>query len=366
MAIRKIILFFGSIVLLSACSESGSFTGWQTEDFGSIAITESATKVFSLANDSEDKEQHVIGIAFDRGSNAAGHFRIEQLKVGEIAVEESDIVIPPKSSLNITVTYAPMNLLTSEAAYGGWETGKPKRWIPKSPDEAKKKEKEEPVIHRAIIEAVYDHPSDGIYFVQLVGEALPGPHGETEAGGAFATCAPGDGVMCYTGGFALDIPKLAPGGPKELEITGPIRFNVSGGSVTLRMDDFPFVIFVLRSAEIPQLPTGVSATLVLSGSLGKEAKGSFDGARLTLKDVSFRIRVALGELGVEDIKQGLSALVDFDIGGLEIETTKPFDQGAITLHLETTVPENPTGNELFDQFLSGAEVIGIMEGELEY
>lgn len=353
------------LAILASCSESGQFTGWQTEEFAQTAVTESVTKTFALVNNSEDREQHITGITFDRGSNAAGHFRMERLMVGEVEVQPNDIVIPPKSSLKVTVTYAPMNLQTSEASYGGWETGKPKRFLPKHPDDVGK-EDTEPVIHRAIIEAIFDYPGDGIFFVQLVGEAVPGPGGEEEAGGAFATCAPGDGVACYTGGFALDIPKLAPGGPKELEITGPIRFNITGGAATMRMDDFPFVIYLLRSSDIPQLPTGVTATLVLSGSQGVEAQGTFDGARISIKGISFRIRVALGELTVDQIKQGMSAMVDFDLSDLEIETIKPLNQGAITMKLETTIPENPSGNELFDQFLSGAEVTAIMEGELAF
>ena len=147
-------------------------------------------------------------------------------------------------------------------------------------------------------------------------------------------------------------------------MTGPIKMNINDGTATMRMDDFPLVLYVLRSSDIPQLPSGVTATLVLSGGKGVEANGTFDGSRLSIKDITFRIRVALGELTIEQVKQGMSALVDFEIPNLEIETIKPFNQGAITLHLDTKLPQNPSGNELFDQFLSGAEVIAILEGEL--
>ena len=350
-------------VALVGCSGSGQFVGWQTEDFETTPVTENITKSFILGNASQEQEQHVRAIAFDRGSNAAGHYRIERLMVGEREVEYSDIVIPPGSALTVTVTYAPLNLETSVASYGGWVTGERKRWIPKHPDEVGQEE-EEPPIHRALIEAVYDYPREGIFYVQLVGEAEPGPNGETEAGGAFATCTPGGGVACYTGGFALDIPQLAPGGPKPLELTGPIRIGISGGSATMRMDDFPFAVMYLRSEEIPQLPSGVTATLVLSGAPGYEATGTFDGMRLTLDGVAFRIRVALGELTVDQIRQGISALVDFELTDLEITTISPLTQGEITLHMETTLANNPSGNELFDQFLSGATIIAIMEGEL--
>lgn len=359
---RNYLLIALCFALLS-CSGSGQFVGWQTEEFDTTPVTESVTKDFILGNASEEREQHVRAIAFDRGSNAAGHYRIERLMVGERDVEHSDIVIPPGSSLTVTVTYAPLNLEPSVASYGGWVTGEEKRWIPKHPDEVGQ-EKEEAPIHRALIEAVYDYPREGIFYVQLVGEAEPGPSGETEAGGAFATCTPGGGVACYTGGFALDIPQLAPGGPKPLELTGPIRINISAGAATMRMDDFPYVIMYLRSEEIPQLPSGVTATLVLSGAPGYEATGSFDGQRLNLEGAAFRVRVALGELTTDQIRQGMSALVDFELVDLEITTISPLSQGEISLHMETTLLNNPSGNELFDQFLSGAKVIAIMEGEL--
>jgi len=353
------------LVLSSACSEGGSFVVFETEVFGTTAVTEATSKTIILGNSSYEEEQHIRAIAFDRGSNAAGHFRIDGLEVGGQLVESSDIVIPPGSSLQVTVTYAPMDLDPSTAAYGGWVTGDNERWIPKHPDEVGNEE-EGPIYHRAILEAVYDYPKDGIFYVQLVGDAEEGPDGEEQAGGAFATCIPGGGTACYTGGFALDMPQLAPGGPQELEITGPIRFGMSGGEVTLRMDDFPYAIMYLRSEEIPQLPSGVTATMVISGAVGVEATGTFDGTRITIDGVGFRIRIALGELGAEQIKQGISAMVDFELEDMTIETIRPLAQGMITMRLETTIPQDPSGNELFDQFLSGTTVIAIMEGELAF
>lgn len=362
-AIRLLMLPLAAM-LLCACS-GNQFTAWQTELFDTTPITASTTKTFILGNSSKDTEQHISAIAFDRGSNAAGHFRIDRLEIGGSQVSASDLVIPPGSALEVTVTYGPMNLDPTRAAYRGWVTGEPERWIPKHPDEVGKEE-EEPIYHRAIIEAVYRYPKDGIFYVELVGEAEEGPNGEEEAGGAFATCTPGGGTACYTGGFAIDIPQLAPGGPKPIEMTGPIKFTIDGGTAKLRMDDFPYAIMYLRSEEIPQLPSGVTATLVLSGAPGYEAEGTFDGARIDLEGVAFRIRVALGEIPVEQIGQGLSAMVDFEIADLVIETISPLAQGEITLYLETTIPQNPSGNELFDQFLSGAKVIAFMEGELAF
>ncbi len=356
---------FVALVVLCSCSEGGSFVVFETELFGTTAITEAMSKTIILGNSSETEEQHIRAIAFDRGSNAAGHFRIDGMSVGGQLVESSDIVIPPGSSLQVIVTYAPMDLDPSTAAYGGWVTGDNERWIPKHPDEVDQEEGG-PIYHRAILEAVYDYPKEGIFYVQLVGDAEEGPDGEEQAGGAFATCIPGGGTACFTGGIALDLPQLVTGGPKDLEITGPIRLSMSGGEVSLRMDDFPYAIMYLRSEEIPQLPSGVTATMVISGATGVEATGTFDGTRIALDGVGFRIRVALGELGVEQIKQGISAMVDFELDDLTLETVQPLAQGMITMKIETTIPENPSGNELFDQFLSGVSVIVIMEGELAF
>lgn len=362
---QKIFLAFVIVAALIGCAGSDSqFTGWQTEDFGETPVTQSTSRTFTLANPSSDKEQHVRAIAFDRGGNTGGHFRIEKLMVGEQQVDAKDIVLPPSSVLHVTVAYAPQNLETTEAVYGGWATGYREPWTPRPREEITNEKPR--AYHRALLQAVYDYPNPGIYYVQLVGEPIPGPNGEEVAGGGAAACTPGGGTACFDGGFSLDIPSLAPGGPKPLEITGPIRFALSGGQVTLRMDDFPYVIYYLRSSEIKQLPSGVTATLIISGAQGKEATGSFDGTRLTVKDVVFRIRVALGELSVDDVKQGISAMVDFEVPGLEITTIKPLTQGKITLHLETSIQENPSGNELFDQFLSGAKVIAFMEGNFTY
>lgn len=352
-------------LILSACSERGQFVNWQDENLGEVRVTESVTKTFVLANNSPDQEQHIKAIAFDQGSNAAGNFRMDKLLVGGKPVSASDIVIPPGSVLRVTVTYQPANLVTTDANWNGWTTGGAKRWIPKSPEAvAADENKKEPVIHRSIIEALYDYPNEGIFYIQLIGFAKEGPNGESEAGGGFLECSPGNGTACYTGGFSLDIPELAPGGPKDLEITGPIKMNINGGAVTMRMDDFPYVIYYLRSADIPQLPSGVTATLVLSGAPGTEADGTFDGSRLEIEGASFRIRVALGELSADSLRSGMSPLIDFIVSDLSITTIKPYDMGKITLHMETKLAQNPSGNELFDQFLSGASVIAIMDGEL--
>ncbi len=362
---QKGFLFAAAAFLIAACS-GDQFVGWQQEVFDETPVTESTTKEIIIGNAEEFEEQHLRGINFDRGSNAAGHFRIESLKVGSAPVGMTDVIIPPGSALVVKILYEPLNLETTVADYGGWVTGREERWIPKPKEELEQEQDRafEPAIHRSLLQAVYDKPREGILIIELVGTSVPGPNGEVEAGGAAGVCIPGDGIACYTGGFAMDIPQLSAGGPKDLELTGPIPFSVVGGSASLRMDDVPPVLMYLRSAEIPELPPGISASLIISGVPGEVAEGTFDGSRLTLRGVDFRVRVVLGELQPEEVTPGLVAIVDFTIEDLELTTTEPLSGGAITLHIETTLGDAPSGNALFDQFLSGAKVIVIMRGQL--
>lgn len=352
--------------LLSLVSCSGDqFSAWRVEDFETTPITGSSQKTIYLKNNDQEKEQHIPAIAFDKGSNAAGHFRIDTIEVGNQSVGMQDIIVPPGGALAIHAVYEPQNLETTFASYGGWETGKPERWIPGHPDEVNKEDEEEEAIHRAILQASYDYPQPGIVQIELVGFAVEGPHGEVAIADAVGECSPGNGTACYSGGFAIDIPQLYAGGPRDLELTGQVKFTISGGQITLRMEDFPPALMILRSTEIPELPSGVTATLVIDGSREVIANGTFDGSRIILNDVSFRVRFVLGELSAEDISSGIAAMADFDISGLTLTTTEPLSQGAITLHLETTLSEAPTGDNLFDQFLSNATVTLIMKGQLD-
>jgi hypothetical protein len=358
--------FHLSLLLCFFVSCSGDqFAGWHVESFDTTQITSSTQKTIYIGNSDSTEEQHIRGIGFDKGSNAAGHFRIDTIKIGEQSVGSKDIIIPPGGALAITITYAPLNMETTFADYGGWETGKPDHWIPHKPGEEPKKDKDT-AIHRAILQTTYDVPRQGVVQIELVGQAIAGPHGETEAGGKPGECTVGDGIACYTGGFAIDIPKLYSGGPRELTLTGALKLTMSGGEVTLRMDDFPPALMILKSTEIPQLPSGVTGTLIISGALGKTATGTFDGSRITLKDVVFRIRFVLGEVTADDITPGMASMIDFEIPNLEIDTIEPLTQGAITMHLETTLNEAPSGNQLFDQFLSKAKVVVIMKGQLSF
>lgn len=363
--IKKITYVF--IALLFAGCSGGSFSGYQQEFFDETQITGETTKDIVIGNADNMEEQHLRGINFDKGSNADGHFRIDSIKVGQTVVGMTDVIIPPQSALVVSVSYIPLNLETTAADYGGWETGLDDRWIPKPLEDIEDGEEGAPsAIHRSLLQAVYDKPQSGIVYVELVGNAVPGPEGEIVAGGPGGPCEPGDGVACYTGGFAMDIPGLFPGGAKDLEFGGPIRFGITGGQANMRMDDFPPVLMYLRSSEIPELPSGVSASLIISGVPGEVAEGTFDGSRLSLSGVDFRVRVVLGELATDDVTPGLVAIVDFTIDDLELTTTEPLSGGAITMRIETTLGEQPSGNALFDQFLTGAKIIAIMRGNLAY
>jgi hypothetical protein len=351
-------------VYLTGCS-GNQFSAYQVESFDTTPITMSAQKVIYVGNPDTEEEQHIRAIAFDKGSNSAGHFRIDTVKVGEQTVGTKDIVIPPGGALAITVTYEPLNMETTFANYGGWETGRPEHWIPKPADEITE-EDDSHAIHRAILQASYDYPKPGIIQIELVGQAIVGPNGEIAAGGKPGECTPGEGVVCYTGGFAIDIPQLYAGGPRDLVLTGAIKFAISGGEVSMRMDDFPSALMILKSSEIPELPSGVTGTLVISGGQGKTAAGTFDGSRIAMKDVVFRIRFVLGELTAADVTPGLASMIDFEAPNLEIDTIEPLSQGQITMHLETTLSDKPSGNDLFDQFLSNAKVVVVMKGQLVF
>lgn len=356
--------FVFCLLFFAACS-GNQFSAYQVESFETTPVSMSTQKQIYVANNDTSDEQHVRAIGFDKGSNSAGHFRLDSVKVGEQTVGTKDIVVPPGGAVVFTVTYAPLNLETPYADYGGWETGKPDRFITHDANDPPE-EDDGHAIHRAILQASYDYPRPGIIQIELVGEAVAGPNGEIEAGGKPGECTPGDGVVCYTGGFAIDIPQLYSDGARELALTGAIKFQLSGGEATMRMDDFPAALMVLKSSEIPQMPQGVTGTLVISGGVGKTATGTFDGSRITMKDVVFRIRFVLGEATAADVTPGMASMIDFEVPGLEIDTIEPLSQGQITMHLEATLSDKPSGNDLFDQFLSNASVVVVMKGELSF
>lgn len=220
-----------------------------------------------------------------------------------------------------------------------------------------------PAIHRAMLIVAFDSPRDGYADIELVGGAIPGPNGETTATGGVAgggECTAEGSTACFSGTFSIDLPGLMSGGALEVPLGSPILFATDGSVVDLDMNTFPPILIALvgNGPGEPLEGKPVDAvSIIISGTPDTKAAGSFDGQNLSLADVSFRIRVLLGEITYEDINPGLAAAVDFSIGDLEIKTEEPFDGEKIVFGVETTLSANPSGNGLFDTFLANAQVV---------
>lgn len=382
--LKHILLSLLALPLFISCSEGGDqFSTYQREPFGEVAIGSATSKQIILQNPSTDSVQHLVGLNFDAGENQDGHFRIDKVELSGVAVspKNKDISIPAGSMLQVYVTYQPRNLDTTVADYGGWSTGEKERFVPHEAEEEdtsavkamssmiSKSSSAKQAIHRAILVAVYDRPEMGITQVELIGEAVPGPNGEVSAlgGEGAGECPTTGGTLCYKGGFALELPDIMTGGPKPLNMTGPAVFNISGASVSIDMGTFPAVLLVLKGNGPGEPLEGKpinAISLVISGTEGVTAKGTYDGSKLEVTGVAFRIRVVLGEITEKDINPGLQAAVDFDVKDLKLTTTKPYTNGAITLSVEATLTKTPSGNAMFDQFLGGTRVLVTMDGNL--
>ena len=90
---NSLVIIFTAVSLLASCSSETQFLEWRTEHFDQTQITKSVTKSFVFANSSSDGEQHIRAIAFDKGSNAVGHFKINSVKVGAMDVEDRKSVV---------------------------------------------------------------------------------------------------------------------------------------------------------------------------------------------------------------------------------------------------------------------------------
>lgn len=360
-------------IFLGACSQGGAFSAYQREEFGEVMIGKGITKSITLQNSSVDSVEHIVMLDFDAGTNE-GHFKVDKVEIGGTAAnpKNKDISIPAGSFAKVFVTYQPLNMQTTVADYGGWRTGEEERFKPHKPKPVDAMKvlvgaKEEKAIHRAILAVTYDHPSQGLIQIELIGEARPGADGETTAGGFGGECPEEGGTACYKGGFAIELPDIMTGGPKPLTLTGAVVFKLSGANAEIDMASWPAALLVL-SGNGPGEPLEgkpINAiSIVISGVEGVTASGTFDGARLDINDIAFRIRVVLGEITADDINPGLQSAVDFNLKGLTLTTQKPYTNGAITLSIETTLPKEPSGNPMFDQFLGGTRIIVTMDGEL--
>lgn len=356
------------LLLGTGCNTAPTqFVSWQQQMFDQTPITGSQTKIISLRNESPTENQKLLGVGFDGSAKGDGNFQIDKVSVGDRVVGLKDIIVPPQSSLNIQITYRPRNLETTQADFGGWVTGEKPRFVPYKPGEEPVEPDTSLAIHRAVFLAVYDIPKAGITQIEFVGNAVVGPQGEIslpEAGSG--PCEAGGGVGCFTGDFLIDIPKFFSKGGQALPLSGPIRFGIADGKASLRMEDLPPILFPLKGNGPGEPLEGqpVSAvTIIIKGMSGSEATGTFDGSRIELQNVGVRVQVVVGELDPKDIVN-ISPLVDFNVDKLMMITEEPFTDGNITLKIDTTLSQNPSGNPLFDEFLGNAEIIVRFKGRL--
>lgn len=355
MIFRLLPIFF----LVLAC-QPANFSNWRLETFETTPITQSQTKTLSLRNENGKSVQKLLGVGFDGSGDGRKHFRIDHVAIGDRLVGLKNIVVPPGSSLNVQLTYEPRDLETTQADFGGWVTGEPERFVPYHPDEAPPPPKMEEAIHRVVLLAVYDTPQSGMTMIEMVGKAVPGPNGEVslpEAG--TGECQAGEGAACFVGNFSIDIPDLFTTGPMENALAGPIRFTIQNGAASLRMEDVPPILIVLKGNGPGEPLEGqpvAAASIVIQGVPGVAAQGSFDGSRLELIDLSFRVRVVVGEITQEMIAN-LNPIVDFTLEGLTLTTEEPFTDGRLILKIDTTLSKKPSGNPIFDEFLGGAQIL---------
>lgn len=357
-----------SLLAAAACNTAPSqFSSWQFQEFDVVPITGSQTKTISLRNENTVEDQKLLGVGFDGSAKGGGNFHIDKVSVGDRIIGLKNIIVPPGSSLNIQVTYRPRSLETTRADFGGWSTGRPERFVPHKPGEEPPLPDTSKAVHRAVLLAVYDIPKPGLTQIELVGEAVVGPQGEIslpEAG--TGPCEAGGGVACFTGDFSIDIPKFFTEGGRAFPLSGPIRFGIADGRAVLRMDDLPPILFPLKGNGPGEPLEGqpVSAvTIIIKGISGSEAAGIFDGSRIELQNVGVRVQVVVGEIDPKDIAT-LSPLVDFNLEKLLLTTEEPFTDGNLTMKIDTTLSQNPSGNPIFDQFLGGAKIIVRFRGQL--
>ena len=373
--ILVICLIFGFL----GCSNGGLFSSYRKETFSITKVTESKSKTVQLLNESDRDVQHVMSMAFYADSNKKGHFQVTEVRVGAEKVGLTNIFIPPMGVLNITITYAPLDVETTEADFGGWITTSEDRWERTSSNDAistmsnmMEEEDVDAAIHRAMLMVAYDEPGKGYVHVELVGGSEPGPNGELTTvpmgGRGGIECVAEGNRSCFLGAFSIDLPGLMSGGAIEIPIPGAIPFTMEGSSAELNLDEFPAILIVLKGNGPGEPLEGKpvdALSIIISGTPESIATGSFDGGNLSLSDVDFRVRVLLGEITDEDITPSLATAVDFNITELEIVTEEPFDGSRIVFGTEATLSSAPSGNGLFDSFLGGARIVVKFTGMLE-
>lgn len=393
MKMLRNIVSLSLLITVIGCSGGDSlFTGYRKETFSVTRVSENRSKTIQILNESETDIQHVLNIAFYANSNKAGNFQVTKAMMGTEKVSLNDIYIPPMGVLNLTITYAPLDLNTTVASFAGWTTLSSDKAIVSEEENGEtsaveymaemvgsgtqvssdKPKEMKAAIHRAMLVVAYDKPKGGYEDIELVGGALPGPNGEVTAvgmGGAQGgDCAAGAGKACFRGTFSIDLPGLTSTGPMEVPLHGPIPLKIEGTTAELNMDEFPPILIALKGNGPGEPLEGKpvdAISIIVSGKPETTCTGSFDGRNLSLSAVNFRIRVQLGEVKYEDINPGFAAAVDFIIPDLEITTAEAFDGSKIVFGTETTLSSTPSNNTLFDSFLGGARIIAKFTGMLE-
>ncbi len=133
------------------------------------------------------------------------------------------------------------------------------------------------------------------------------------------------------------------------------------------MASFPVALFVVEGNGPGEPLEGqpLSAlSIAVSGDDKTVAEGSFDGSEFNLTGAGFRIRIYLSSITMDDVGS-VAAPIDFKVDGLNVTTSSPLSGGKLTLHIETTLGQNPTGNALADPILSGRQIVVDISGTLE-
>lgn len=361
------IAILAAILGLAGCTQPTVFSEYRQELFPQTAINAATEKVVRITNPHADQVQKIGAIDFDGGGNQGGHFEVVHVVVAGKVVPKRDLIVPAGATVEVHVAYHPQKLETTQAAYAGWVTGEPVREVPLKPGE--KRPKKDPVAtHRGMLIVTYHYPEEGVIQIELIGTSVAGKDGEAEAsGGAGGDCLAEGTTACFKGDFTITIAGLMKGEPVAWPISGPVPIEIEAGTARMVMDKFPHVLIVLKGNGPGEPLEGqpISAlSIVVSGAKGVTAVGLFDGSSISLDGVGFRIRIIPGEIRAEDITPSMAAMGDFEIKDISLTTSQPYTAGEIAFTLETQLSEKPSGNEIIDGFLAGAQVNVEMKGTL--
>ncbi|MBU4484628.1 hypothetical protein KKA47_04315 [bacterium] len=338
----NILSLFFVLTLLAGCSGLDQFTDYQRVEFDTIAVGESVSQTIEIVNNGNN-DQHILGINFDPGSNDSGHFTMSSITVAGEPVEYSDLIVPAGESIYLTVKYAPQEFEETSASYGGWKTG----------TDTDVEDEEDSMIQRAIIILVYDEPRPGVLQVEVFGKALPGE----------IVPEPNEGVAKFSGEYIIDVPDLLPQ-PMALTSTGDFPISIEGEKATINMNDLPH-LYIVKEEDWPDDPLpGMIFSIVISGVEGVTATGTFDGSKMEIPGLSFRVRGVPGKVTPDQITPGLQAVVDIKVENISLITTSEYTDGQISMQLKGRLPEKPSEHEVFNNFLGNREVIIDMSGTL--